>query len=606
MDRPHRLAAVGFSALLALLAGLLPACSAPPAETTAETTADVAGGEEAPVPRGLQLAEAGTAPGYVLYSPLSSGTTYLLDTDAQVVHTWQSEYSPHSLYLLDDGTLLRPGRDPDTEHFRAGGAMGIVQKLSWDSEVLWEWKLSDENRILHHDVEPLPNGNFLALGWELRTPEEARAVGRREDLIPEKGLWPDFLIEVEPVPPNEARIVWEWRVWDHLVQNVDPDLPNYGEPSQHPHRLDINAGGPPLEIDDEQLEQLRALGYVPDELSEGSGGEGSATEAAGAAQPEQDADGDSDAGDGEGDDQQQDEEEEEEEEELRSDFLHINAVDWHPELDQIAMTVPELGELWIIQRPSSTEEAAGPAGDPIYRWGNPSAYGMGEPETKRLFYPHDVQWIPSGSAGEGNLTVFNNGSERPDGEYTSIEELEPPLADGGTYPRPVDGPWEPAELVWRYTAPEPESFFAAFISGAHRLPNGNTFVTDGPKGRLFEVTREGELVWDFGNPWAGEAAMTEGRGRRLRMGVWRAQKLPPGHPGLAGRDLTPISPQPAPTPIEPEPAEGDSETAGTAETDPDDGEGEAANEDAEDGEDGEDAEDGEVGEDAEPQGGGSP
>jgi hypothetical protein len=540
MDRPscrtavpewRTLHALGGVALAAVLA-----CSAPPAET------DVAGAgapdaEEAPVPRGLRLATAAAAPGYVLYSPLSSGTTYLLDTAARVVHTWESEYSPHSLYLLDDGTLLRPGRDPDTEHFRAGGAMGIVQKLSWDSEVLWEWKLSDENRILHHDVEPLPNGNFLAIGWELRTPDEARAVGRRGDLIPEKGLWPDFLVEVEPVPPDDARIAWEWRVWDHLVQDVDPSLPNHGKPAEHPHRLDINAGGPPVEIDSEELAQLRALGYVPDAPAEPS----------------------EDGGEGQAEGQAQ-----EEEGELRSDFLHINAVDWHPELDQIAMTVPELGEIWIIRRPRSTEEAAGPAGDLIYRWGNPSTYGRGAPDSKRLFYPHDVQWIPAGYPGEGNLTVFNNGRERPGGEYTSIEELEPPLADEGTYPIPVDGPWEPEELVWRYVAPEPESFFASFISGAHRLPNGNMFVTDGPAGRLFEITRDGELVWDLGNPWAGEAAMTEGRGRRLRMGVWRAQKIPADHPGLAGRDLVPLDPQPPPTPIEPEPEEGESEEAPAA------------------------------------------
>ena len=51
--------------------------------------------------------------GYVLYSPLSSGTTYLLDTEGRPVHTWESDYAPHSLYLLPNGNLLRPGRDPE-------------------------------------------------------------------------------------------------------------------------------------------------------------------------------------------------------------------------------------------------------------------------------------------------------------------------------------------------------------------------------------------------------------------------------------------------------------------------------------------------------------
>ena len=96
------------------------------------------------------------------------------------------------------------------------------------------------------------------------------------------------------------------------------------------------------------------------------------------------------------------------------------------------MTVPELGEVWIVGRPSSTAEGAGPAGDLLYRWGNPSTYDRGPAEGKRLFYPHDVQWIPEGYEKAGHLTIFNNGQERPEGEWTSIELIEPPLAADGT------------------------------------------------------------------------------------------------------------------------------------------------------------------------------
>ena len=64
----------------------------------------------------------------------------------------------------------------------------------------------DEERMLHHDIEPLPNGNILAIAWELKTPEEAQAAGRRVDLIPEQGIWSEWILEVEPLPPNDARI----------------------------------------------------------------------------------------------------------------------------------------------------------------------------------------------------------------------------------------------------------------------------------------------------------------------------------------------------------------------------------------------------------------
>jgi hypothetical protein len=482
-----------------ILSSIVAGCSPPP-----ETESEDAPG--APRPSGLVVRADGVAPGYVLYSPLSSGTTYLLDTEGRPVHTWESDYAPHSLYLLPNGNLLRPGRDPNARKFTAGGSMGLLETYDWEGNRLWHWKLSDENQILHHDVEPLPNGNLLAIGWEVKTKEEALAAGRRPQLIPERGLWSDFIVEIEPIPPDDARIVWTWRVWDHLIQNYDEKAANYGDPADHPGRIDVNGGGPPLVIDEEQLAELRALGYVP----EGEGGD-----------------------------------EDDDEDELRPDFLHINAVDWHPELDQIAMTPPEFGEIWIIARPRSTEEAAGPKGDLLYRWGNPATYGRGTAADKRLFFPHDVQWIPPGYPGAEHLTIFNNGGGRPEGEWSSVEEIVPPVAPDGSYVLEEGKAWGPAGTVWTYRATEPESFFAPFISGAHRLPDGNTFVTSGPQGRLFEITASGEIVWDFWNPFSGDVRESDGTRAwagddRLLLGVWRAQKLPPDHPGLAGRTLVPL------------------------------------------------------------------
>ncbi len=215
------------------------------------------------------------------------------------------------------------------------------------------------------------------------------------------------------------------------------------------------------------------------------------------------------------------------------------------------MTVPELGEVWIVRRPTSSAERARPAGDLLYRWGNPSTYDRGPAEGKRLFYPHDVQWIPEGYEKAGHLTIFNNGQERPEGEWTSIELIEPPLAADGTYELRDGEAYGPADVTWHYRAEEPESFFAGFISGAHRLPNANTFVTSGPEGRLFEVDREGKTVWDFWNPYGGDVREPNKHGRnqgalnrRLAYGIWRAQKYPPDHPALAERQLEPISPQP--------------------------------------------------------------
>ena len=60
------------------------------------------------------------------------------------------------------------------------------------------------------------------------------------ELVMGNTLWPEKIIEVEPSGTSEGTIVWEWHVWDHLVQDHDPSLPNYGDPSDYPHRLNIN------------------------------------------------------------------------------------------------------------------------------------------------------------------------------------------------------------------------------------------------------------------------------------------------------------------------------------------------------------------------------
>ena len=355
---------------------------AEPAAPAASEPAERPGGIPIPppplFPRGLVVNEPGATPGYVLFNPLVSDTTYLVDNQGFVVHTWKTPYSPGGgMYVLPNGNLLRPGRDPSMSGFRAGGTGGILQELDWDGKLVWEWRLSGETAVQHHDVEPLPNGNVLVLAWEVKSAEEARRAGRRSDQIPAQGLWPDWVLEVKPrrTPPWGGEVVWEWHVWDHLVQDHEAEADGYGDPRDHPDRLDVNAGT--VEISADELSQLQALGYVDPEATP---------------------------------------------EDLRSDFLHTNAIDYNARLDQIALSVPTLAEVWIIDHGISTQEASGPKGGLLYRWGNPAVYRRGPEDNVRLFYQHDVRWIPDGWQGAGNLTVFNNGRERPEGPFSSIDE----------------------------------------------------------------------------------------------------------------------------------------------------------------------------------------
>ena len=100
----------------------------------------------------------------------------------------------------------------------------------------------------------------------------------------------------------------------------------------------------------------------------------------------------------------------------------------------------------------------------------------------------------------------------------------------------------PEEPVWEYPAAAAGSFFAEFISGAQRLTSGNTLVCDGPRGRFFEVTPEGTTVWEYQNPFSGDAPNPNGD---PRFSVFWAAHVPADHPGLDGRALAPLDPQPA-------------------------------------------------------------
>lgn len=476
---------------------------------------------EAQQPRGLMVNQEGVSDGYVLFAPLLSGTTYLINNEGEVVHLWETSYAPSgSVYLLESGRLLRTARQPEVPVFKGGGQGGRIEEFNWNGELTWDFEYFSEDYLLHHDIEVLPNGNILAIAWERKTPEEARKAGRNPDAIPEAGIWPDKVIEIEPTRPKGGRIVWEWHLWDHLVQDHDPNQDNYGDPAASLGKVNINGDRRVEEIDPEELEQLKALGYVTEDTTP---------------------------------------------EDLSSDLFHTNAIDYNAELDQIALSSPRFNEIWIIDHSTTTAEAAGDrggrwgrGGEILYRWGNPQVYGRGSEIDRKLFEQHDVRWIRDGAPGAGHLTIFNNALPSPDGGYSAVFEIEPPVNPDGSYVQPANGPFGPAEPAWRYEAPDKYSFFSPFISGATRLPGGNTLICEGAKGRFFEVTPEGKIVWDYSTIYSGNIRNPDGSFPhpvgKATYAVFRAARILPDHPALSGRDLKPLSPQPpaVPGPVPPE------------------------------------------------------
>ncbi|WP_163401070.1 aryl-sulfate sulfotransferase [Flavobacterium fluviatile] len=189
---------------------------------------------------GLIRHEAGTFDaGYVLFAPIGSTTTYLIDKCGKQVKTWPSNYRPgQSCYLLPDGSLLRTG-NANNATFNAGGKGGIIEKIDWNGNVTWTYTLSDALQCQHHDVKALPNGNILIIAWESKTNTEAIAQGRNPNLVPAT-VWSEQIIEVKPTGISGGTVVWEWHLWDHLVQDYDVAKSNYGTIASSPNLINLN------------------------------------------------------------------------------------------------------------------------------------------------------------------------------------------------------------------------------------------------------------------------------------------------------------------------------------------------------------------------------
>jgi hypothetical protein len=434
----------------AVLAGAADAEPAQDAAKKVDTKGDSAKKAETPTYKeklGVLIHDSRAFPGYNLINP-GRKQTYLFDNEGRVVHSWTSEHtSGAAAYLLDNGHLFRPSEVVNRKPgFQGPGVSGRFQEFDWDGNLVWEFEYHSDRRLPHHDAIKLPNGNVLAICWEWIDEKEAVAAGRRPESVKGSHLQPDCLVEIKPTGKKTGEIVWQWRSWDHLIQDVDKTKPDYGKVSEHPERFDLN--------------------YM--------GGENDQTPA-----PRK-----------------------------NPDWMHVNAVAYNADLDQIALSSPSFCEIWIIDHGTTTEEAKGhtggrlgKGGDILYRWGNPRAYRNGTKLDQRLFGQHNIQWIPKGLSGEGHLLVFNNGGGRKPEEYSSVDEFVPPIDKDGNYIRPKQGPFGPDKPLWSYSAPNKKDFYSWFISGAQRLPNGNTLINAGAVGIVFEVAPERETVWRFANPF---------------------------------------------------------------------------------------------------------
>jgi len=278
--------------------------------------------------------------GYTLFSPNNSTHSYLVDMANQEAKHWTHNRSGgYSCYLLENGNLIRTAMYGTS--LNGGGAQGAVQVVAPNGTLVWEYLYSTSLHRSHHDIEPMPNGNVILIAWEKKTAAQAVQAG----LDTSTEIWPDHLIEVQPVGSNGGNIVWEWHAWDHLIQDHDATKDNYGVVGDHPELLDINLGN------------VGGLG----------GGDWMHTNGV-SYDPMKD--------------------------QVVISSHNLNEF-WV--IDHSTTTAEAAGH---------TGGNAGMGGDILYRWGNPSNYDR--PGTQYFRVVHSSVWIPEGYPGQGNIMAFNN------------------------------------------------------------------------------------------------------------------------------------------------------------------------------------------------------
>jgi hypothetical protein len=318
--------------------------------------------------------------GLILYSPMYDTTTYLINETGVVNHTWHSTYGPlWDSYIVGNGSII----------YSINSGRGGFQQIAWNDTVLWEYHYTRDGSYASHDIVPLPNGDVIMIMQEVKSRAQAIQAGRDPNNLG-NDFRPDFLIQVHKTGLTSGDIVWEWHIWDHLIQDFDVTKNNYGIVSQHPELININFG----EDFVGDWIHMNSVDYNPkfDQTLMSA-----------------------------------------------HNFDEVWIIDHSTTTEEAA---------------SHDGGWYGYGGDLLYRWGNPQAYDRGSAADEKLYFEHQVTWIKPGLPGAGQILVFSNGNNRPGGPLSTADEFVPDVNNKtGEYHLPPGGTYGPADLTWQYQIP---------------------------------------------------------------------------------------------------------------------------------------------------------
>lgn len=422
--------------------------------------------------------------GYTLFSPNHSTETYLINNCGEIINQWSSSYKPGvALYLLENGNLLRTGKT-DNSSITFGGVGGKIELFDWDNNLLWNYTYSTNNEAQHHDIYPLPNGNILMLAVTTLTQSQAVQIGRDPSKLTDGKLYNEQILELKPIGTNQANIVWQWDIVDHLIQDFDSNKNNFGVVSNNPQLLNINY------------------------LNDGNTGEANW---------------------------------------LHINSLQYNENLNQIILSSRLMNEIYIIDHSTTSAEAASHSGGiyGKGGDFLYRWGNPEAYNHGNSTDKKLFGQHYPHWIPNGLKDAGKIIIFNNGAGRGsngDEYYSSIDIIDPPESSSGFYTYDNTEGYGPISSEWTYTKPIKEDFYSPILSSGQRLPNGNTLICVGFFGRFFEIDSDNNIVWEYTNPDTlsadNQLIQTQGELPSALGAIFRAIKYSTDYSAFNGKDLS--------------------------------------------------------------------
>jgi hypothetical protein len=403
--------------------------------------------------------------GFTVLSPLGTPAAIVIDMNGTVVKQWDgyNNSAGGPARILPGGDVIAAvGAQPGRQE-----AIELVQR-DFEGNVLWRFDRNEQIQTndgktmwsarQHHDWqrEDLPAGYYSPDARPARSGSNTLILTHTEQQRPQVadvGLLDDRLIEVSP----GGEIVWQWIASEHIAEL------GFTEAA----RTAIRGGG-----------RGGARGG-------GARGGGARGEAAGAGAAGARAGGARGAGGGRGGG--------------GFDWLHINSATyvgpnrWFDAGD--SRFAPN--NVIVRSRQANVLAVVARDGKIVWRLGPDFLESDATRAIGQIVGQHHAHFIPKGLPGAGHLLVFDNGGASGYGPPSGI-------APNGTgvYARANSRVLEidpvTLRLVWSYSAPG--RFFSTNISGAQRLPNGNTLITAGAGGRLFEVATGGQIVWEYVNP----------------------------------------------------------------------------------------------------------